>query len=199
MSTGRAGVFFDRDGTLNEEVDFLSTPEQLQLIPGAAAAVRAVNLSGMAACVVSNQSGIARGLFRETDLGPIHEKLESQLARTGARLDSIYYCPHHPTEGIPPYNVDCDCRKPRTGMLRRAERELGIDLRRSYVVGDRLVDVQAGQAVGGKGILVLTGWGARTRGELAAGNVTPDFIAASVQEAVEFILHEDKGETGTND
>ena len=199
MSPGRAAVFFDRDGTLNEEVDFLRSPEQLALIPGAAAAVRAVNLSGMAACVVSNQSGIARGLFREADLGPIHDALARLLAADGAHLDRIYYCPHHPAAGIPPYNIECDCRKPGTGMLRRAERELGIDLRRSFVVGDRLIDVQAGQAAGGKGILVLTGWGTRASAELSAGSVTPDFIAASVREAVEFILHEGKGETGTNE
>jgi D-glycero-D-manno-heptose 1,7-bisphosphate phosphatase len=199
VSAGRAGVFFDRDGTLNEEVEYLSRPEQLSLIPGAAAAVRAVNMSGMAACVISNQSGIGRGLFSEADLGPIHDKLERMLARAGARLDGIYYCPHHPTAGIPPYDVECDCRKPRTGMLRRAEGDLGIDLRRSFVVGDRLIDVQAGQSVGGKGILVLTGWGTRSREEITPGGVMPDFIAASVTEAVEFILHDGKGETETHD
>jgi D-glycero-D-manno-heptose 1,7-bisphosphate phosphatase len=199
VNHGRAAVFFDRDGTLNEEVEFLSRPEQLALIPGAVEAVCAVNRSGMAACVISNQSGIARGLFREADLGPIHDTLARYLGAGGAHLDRIYYCPHHPTAGIPPYNIECDCRKPGTGMLRQAERELGIDLRRSFVVGDRLIDVQAGQAAGGKGILVLTGWGTHARAELSAGVVTPDFIAASVREAVEFILHEGKGETGTNE
>jgi D-glycero-D-manno-heptose 1,7-bisphosphate phosphatase len=199
VNHGRAAVFFDRDGTLNEEMEFLSRPEQLALIPGAAEAVYAVNRSGMAACVISNQSGIARGLFREADLGPIHDTLARFLEAGGAHLDRIYYCPHHPTAGIPPYNIECDCRKPGTGMLRRAERELGIDLRRSFVVGDRLIDVQAGQAAGGKGILVLTGWGTHARAEIIGAGVTPDFIAASVREAVEFILHEGKGETGTNE
>lgn len=199
MNARRAAVFFDRDGTLNEEVEFLSRPEQLVLIPGAATAVREVNDRGMAACIISNQSGVARGILSESDLIPIHEALERELAREGARIDRIYYCPHHPTAGIPPYNTECDCRKPLPGMLRRAEREMGIDLPRSFVVGDRLIDVQAGQAAGARGILVLTGWGTLARDEIGTQRVTPDFIAASVTEAVEFILHEHKGEKRTND
>ena len=199
MSSGRPAVFFDRDGTLNEEVEFLSRPEQLVLIPGAARAVRAVNDSGMICCIISNQSGIARGIFAEADLVPVHAKLERELAREGARIDRIYYCPHHPTAGLPPYNIVCECRKPFPGMLHKAEAELAVDLHRSFVVGDRLIDIQAGQAAGGKGILVLTGWGMHARDEIAASGVTPDFIAASAVEAVEYILHGDKGEKTTDD
>ena len=109
MSSGRPAVFFDRDGTLNEEVEFLSRPGQLVLIPGAARAVRAVNDSGMICCIISNQSGIARGIFAEADLVPVHAKLERELAREGARIDRIYYCPHHPTAGLSPYNIVCEC------------------------------------------------------------------------------------------
>jgi D-glycero-D-manno-heptose 1,7-bisphosphate phosphatase len=190
MSARRAAVFFDRDGTLNEEVEFLSSPQQLRLIPGAAQAVRAVNDRGLAACVISNQSGIARGLFTEEDLVPIHAKLAREMDLEGARIDRIYYCPHHPTLGNPPYNVACDCRKPRPGMLERAGREMALDLPRSFVIGDRLIDVQAAHAVGAGGILVLTGWGTRARDEIKAGDVGPEFIADSVKEAVEYIFHE---------
>jgi len=193
MIPGRPAVFFDRDGTLNEEVEFLSAPEQLRLIPGASEAVRTVNERGFVACVISNQSGVARGLFPESALVPIHAKLVQELGSRGAHLDRIYYCPHHPTEGIPPYNVDCACRKPKPGMLRQAEGELQVDLRRSYVIGDRLADILAGRSVGARGILVLTGYGEIARQESRAQGVLPDFIAASVSEAVEFILHESKG------
>jgi D-glycero-D-manno-heptose 1,7-bisphosphate phosphatase len=193
MTTRRPAVFFDRDGTLNEEVEFLSAPEQLRLIPGAGRAVRAVNENGFLAVVVSNQSGIARGLFTEADLIPIHAKFRQELGASGARIDRIYYCPHHPTAGIPPYRVDCDCRKPRTGMLRRAEEEMGVDLSGSYVIGDRTVDVLAGRNAGAKGILVLTGYGMTAAGECRERGIVPDYIAPSVGEAVNFILNERKG------
>ncbi|HEX7572346.1 MAG TPA: HAD family hydrolase [Bacteroidota bacterium] len=193
MITRRPAVFFDRDGTLNEEVEFLSAPEQVRLIPGAGHAVRAVNENGFLAIVISNQSGIARGLFTEADLIPIHAKFQQELGASGARIDRIYYCPHHPTAGIPPYRVDCDCRKPRPGMLHRAEKEMGVDLSRSYVIGDRIVDVLAGRNAGAKGILVLTGYGTNSVGECREQGVVPDYIAPSVGEAVNFILNERKG------
>ena len=193
MTTLRPAVFFDRDGTLNEEVEFLSAPEQMRLIPGAGLAVRAVNENGFLAVVISNQSGIARGLFTEADLIPIHAKFRHELGACGARIDRIYYCPHHPTAGIPPYRVDCDCRKPRPGMLRRAEEEMGVDLSGSYVIGDRTVDVLAGRNAGAKGILVLTGYGMTAAGECREQGIVPDYIAPSVGEAVNFILNERKG------
>jgi len=193
MTTGRPAVFFDRDGTLNEEVDFLTEPGQLRLIAGAGPAVRAVNQSGLAACVISNQSGIARGLISEADLGPIHDAFRLQLGASGARIDRIYYCPHHPTQGIDPYRVDCECRKPRPGMLHRAARELGLDLPRSYVIGDRIVDVQAARSAGARGILVMTGYGMTALEECRAQGVVPDYIAPSVREAVEFVLKDYRG------
>jgi len=193
MTTGRPAVFFDRDGTLNEEVDFLTEAGQLRLIAGAGSAVRAVNESGIPACVISNQSGIARGLFSEDDLVPIHEAFRRQLGALGARIDRIYYCPHHPTQGIGPYRVECECRKPRPGMLHRAAQDLGLDLSRSYVIGDRIVDVQAAKNVGARGILVLTGYGMTSVEECRAQGVVPDCIAPSVREAVEFVLKDYKG------
>jgi len=198
MTIRRPAVFFDRDGTLNEEVDFLGVPEKLRLIDGAGRAVRAVNENGFLAVVISNQSGIARGLFTEADLIPIHAKFRKDLGVSGARIDRIYYCPHHPTAGIPPYRVDCDCRKPHPGMLHRAEKEMGADLARSYVIGDRIVDVLAGRNAGAKGILVLTGYGASSLEECREQGVVPDHIAPSVADAVDFILKDHKGVSSKN-
>jgi D-glycero-D-manno-heptose 1,7-bisphosphate phosphatase len=183
----RAGVFLDRDGTLNVEIDFLRTPEELELIPGAARAVRTLNELRLPTCVISNQSGVARGYLTEAGLVPIHARLQEELAREGAHIDRIYYCPHHPTEGVAPYNVDCDCRKPKPGMILQGARELGIDPARSYVVGDRLGDMQAGRTVGATTVLVLTGYGMQGREECRRLGVPVDRVAADIVEAVDFI------------
>jgi D-glycero-D-manno-heptose 1,7-bisphosphate phosphatase len=192
VKTTRAGVFFDRDGTLNEDVDFLTHPDQLRIILGAVDAVRKVNQSGMAACIISNQSGIARGIFTESDLAGVHARLIQEFAAGGARFDRIDYCPHHPTAGIAPYRTACDCRKPMPGMLLRAAQSLDLDLSRSYVIGDKMIDVQAGQAVGSSGILVLTGYGVGSMSECRAAGVAPTFIAPTVREAVDFIMETEK-------
>jgi D-glycero-D-manno-heptose 1,7-bisphosphate phosphatase len=188
VTARRAAVFLDRDGTINEEVDFVRTPEELVLIPGAAEAVGRLNRAGMVACVISNQSGVARGFYTEATLAGIHAKLERELAARGGRIDRIYYCPHHPTKGIPPYDVVCECRKPAPGMLQAGAREFDIDLSRSFVVGDRDVDIQVGKAVGAYAILVLTGYGRRTREEIAGTGIVPDFVASDITEAVTHIL-----------
>jgi D-glycero-D-manno-heptose 1,7-bisphosphate phosphatase len=186
----------DRDGTINEEIGYLSSPDHLALIPGAAAAIRALNERGIATCVISNQSGVARGYFPEAALGPIHEALRAALGREGARIDRIYYCPHHPVDGIPPYNVSCDCRKPATGMLRQGARECNADLRRSFTVGDRIVDIQAGKAAGTSTILVLTGYGGESVRECAAAGVVPDLIVDDLAAAVAHILKQLDGPGG---
>ena len=198
MTDGRIGAFLDRDGTINDEVDYLRTPDQLRLIAGAGPAIRSLNDRGILTCVISNQSGVARGLLTEDDLLPIHAKLEGELGRSGARIDRIYYCPHHPTEGKPPYNIECACRKPATGMLLQGAQELGIDLEKSFVVGDRIVDVQAGKAVGAATILVLTGYGTTTVDECRRENVQPDYVVPSIVEAIECILQRANGENATN-
>ena len=194
MSAGRPAVFLDRDGTINEEVDFVRTPEELQLIPGAARAIRRLNESGFVTCVISNQSGIARGFLSERELEDIHEKLQEELRREDARVDRIYYCPHHPTEGKPPYNITCPCRKPNPGMLLAGQAEFSLDLSRSFVVGDRIVDVQVGKAVGATTILVLTGYGRIAAEECKDAGVTPDYVLASLPEAVKIIV----GKNGSN-
>jgi D-glycero-D-manno-heptose 1,7-bisphosphate phosphatase len=191
----RIAAFLDRDGTLNEEVNFVRSPEELEMLPGAADAVRALNDHGIIVCIISNQSGVARGFFTEEDLAPIHAKLERELDRSGARINHIYYCPHHPTEGKPPYNVVCSCRKPGTGMLRQAAEEFDLDLRRSFVVGDRIVDIQAGRAAGATTILVLTGYGPHALQECRTQGIIPDFIAEDITEATRIIMQKTNGET----
>lgn len=192
MGAQRAAVFLDRDGTLNEEVDFLTDPDELVLVPGAGAAVRALNDAGLAAVVVTNQSGIARGLLDEAGLARIHARLAELLAAQGARIDAWYFCPHHPDEGAPPYRGPCECRKPAPGMLVRAARELGLDLRRSWVVGDSLRDLEAGAALGVPGVLVATGKGERERAKLAGRPGPPPHLAADLAAAVRLVLAGDR-------
>jgi D-glycero-D-manno-heptose 1,7-bisphosphate phosphatase len=182
-------VFLDRDGTLNEEVGYINHVARLRMIPRAVAAVRLINRSGLKAVVATNQSGVARGYFPESLVWEVHGVIEHQLKDEGAYLDRIYYCPHLPGGAVEPYNVACECRKPKDGMLRQAVQDLGIDLGRSYVVGDRLKDVEFAHRAGLKGILVLTGYG---RGEaeyvLPASHIRPDFVAEDLYSAVQFIL-----------
>lgn len=184
----RIGVFLDRDGTLNTEVDFLRTPDELEVIAGAPAAVRRLNEQGLITCVISNQSGVARGLLTEETLDEIHARLRAEFEREGAVLDRIYYCPHHPTEGIARYRRDCECRKPRPGMLLKGAEEFRLDLTKCYLVGDSVVDIQAGNAVGATTVLVQTGYGKKSLQTCTEQNIPIGFVAASVVEAVDFIL-----------
>ncbi len=144
----RPAVFVDRDGTLNREVDYLRRVRDLHLLPGTAAAIRRLTAAGFAVVVVTNQSGVARGLVAEETLAAIHRTLEHRLAATGARLAGIYVCPHHPEVGPPSLRKRCHCRKPAPGMVRRAARELDLDLARSYCVGDGPPDLGLAAASG---------------------------------------------------
>ncbi len=191
---GRAAVFFDRDGTLIEDVGYLRNAAGLQMIPGAGKAIRALNERDFLVFVVSNQSGVARELFSEADLVPIHQRLETELARDHARLDRIYYCPHHPTIGKSPYTMSCECRKPQTGMLRRAMEDFPVNPRRAFVVGDKVADMKAGLAAGARTVLVLTGYGPSALQECQSTGLTPDAVRPSVVEAVEFILQQSEGD-----
>jgi len=187
MSEKHAAVFMDRDGTINEEVSFLSRMEQLKLYPQTAEAIRLINAAGMKAVVVTNQSGIARGYFTEDFVRSVHERINELLAAEGARIDGFYVCPHHPVHGQGNYKRDCDCRKPKPGLLMQAAREMNIDLARSYMVGDMLRDVETGKRAGAKAILVCTGYGANiVRTDM------PAFIAEDILEAVRWILEDRK-------
>ncbi|MBU4074344.1 MAG: HAD family hydrolase [Proteobacteria bacterium] len=164
----QAAVFLDRDGTINEEVGYLDRIEKLRLIPGAAEAIRLINKSGMKAVVVTNQSGVARGMFDEGFVHQVNTRLREMLRAEGAFLDGIYFCPHHPTEGRGNYLMSCDCRKPSPGLLLRAEEELRLDLAHSCVIGDTLKDIEAGGRAGAQGILVRTGYGEEAAAELGS-------------------------------
>lgn len=180
-------VFMDRDGTINEEVGYLSRLEQMKLFPRSAEAIRMLNGKGIKVVVVTNQSGVARGYFGEDFVSEAHAFLQERLRQEGAFIDAFYYCPHHPTEGVLPYRRACSCRKPGAGMLLQASRDLHIDLSRSYMVGDMMKDVQAGKKAGTKGILVKTGYGAAEKADEGAA---PDYIAADLLDAVNWILED---------
>jgi len=154
--SGRPAVFLDRDGTLIEDRHYLRNPESVHLLPGVAEAVRKLNATGRAAVVVTNQSGIARGLLTETDYAATARRVDELLEGEGARLDAHYHCPHHPDLSGP-----CACRKPGLLLYRRAAADLGLDLGRSWWVGDRVRDIAAAGAFGGRGLLLLTGAGTR--------------------------------------
>jgi D-glycero-D-manno-heptose 1,7-bisphosphate phosphatase len=171
----REAVFLDRDGTLIEEVNYLSSPEQVRLIPGAADAVRRLNDACVLVVVVTNQAGVARGYFPESRVGEVHARLAALLAEHGAHIDAFYHCPHHPTAGVGAYRVACDCRKPKPGLLLTAARELDIDLSRSWMIGDKLCDAAAGEAAGCRSILVRTGHGRELPTEV---NAVEDLAAA---------------------
>jgi D-glycero-D-manno-heptose 1,7-bisphosphate phosphatase len=185
----RPAVFLDRDGVLIDEAVYLSEAQQVALIPGAAAAVRKLNDAGFAMVVVTNQSGVARGYFPESQVAVVHDHI-SQLLRdeAGARIDRFDHSPFHPDATVLEYKRDSDCRKPKPGMLLRSAATLGLDLPRSWMVGDRRTDLEAGAAAGCRTILVQTGYG--TEQNLSAPDATLKLVAVvpTVVEAVGHIL-----------
>ena len=185
----RPAVFMDRDGTLSHEVGYVNHPSRFRLYPWTVDAVRAINRAGWLAVVVTNQAGVARGYFPEAVLEEVLQRMRTEVEAGGARFDAVYACVHHPSAGQPPYRLACDCRKPRPGMLRRAEEELGADLSRSWVVGDRHGDLQLAWNVGARGALVKSGYGLGELTYLAPGWARPpDLVAENLLEAVERIL-----------
>jgi D-glycero-D-manno-heptose 1,7-bisphosphate phosphatase len=186
---GRRAIIMDRDGTVCDEVGYVNHVDRVRLLPRSAAAIRAANEAGFQTVVVTNQAGVARGYFEESLVEEVHERVRRLLAEQGARLDGIYYCPHHPEVGSPAYRKTCSCRKPSPGMLERARDEMGIDLRASYMIGDSVKDIEAGHRAGATKVLVLTGYG---KGELEhqshAWSVRPDHVAADLASAIDWIL-----------
>ncbi len=185
----RPAAFIDRDGTLTHEVGYVNHPKRLQLLPRSAEAIRRLNVAGIAAVVVTNQAGVARGYFSPDVLEATTAELVAQLKQAGACLDGVYVCPHHPTEGQPPFRAQCECRKPKPGLMLRAATELGLDLSVSTVVGDRPSDLAAAPALGLKGVLVLTGYGlGEWEYRRQSFPVMPDHVAVDLLGAVEWIL-----------
>jgi D-glycero-D-manno-heptose 1,7-bisphosphate phosphatase len=157
LSTGLkhgAAVFLDRDGTLIRDVGYLRRIDELEILPKVPEALRLLREQGFKLVVVTNQSAIARGWLSETELAEIHAALGAKLAHSGARLDAIYYCPHHPAEGEGAYRRQCTCRKPDSGMIQRAAAELGVDPSASYVVGDQKTDVELARRIGATAVLI---------------------------------------------
>ena len=189
MLSSRPAVFLDRDGTINEQMGYINHISRFHLLPGVGRAIARLNRVGLPVIVASNQSGLARGYFPASLLEAVHEKMHRLLAEDAAHVDGIYLCPHHPEAKQEAYRLDCNCRKPKTGLLEQAAREMNLDLKRSYVVGDRWSDLRCGARVGATKILVLTGYG---RGDACyigpEQDVQPDFIAEDLSCAVEWIL-----------
>jgi D-glycero-D-manno-heptose 1,7-bisphosphate phosphatase len=185
----RPALFLDRDGVLNVEVEYLHEPAAVALVPGAAAAVAAVNRRGIPVVIVSNQAGIGRGLYDEAAYRAVQRRLGELLAAEGAHFDADYHCPHHPEHGLGAYRVACACRKPRPGLLLQAARDLGLDLGRSVLVGDKLSDLEAGRAAGCATVLVRTGYGAEVEARCAGSAPPPwDAVHDSLAAALPFIL-----------
>ncbi len=184
-------VFLDRDGTVNAEVGYLSDLNQLKLLPGAGEAIRRLNAAGLKVVLVTNQSGVARGYFTESFVRETHALLGQMLQKEGARFDGVYYCPHHPQAGNSHYTTACDCRKPGTGLIDRAALDLAIDVKMSFVVGDKWSDVELGQRAGARSILVRSGFATDDPGNPRPGHLSdPDFIAYTITEAVDWILQQ---------
>lgn len=186
-------VFLDRDGVLIEDADLLVSQTQVRLIKGAAEAVRSLCFSGYLVVVVSNQTVVARGLATEEDVRAVNDHIQRLLlAEGGVTVDAFYFCPHHPNATLPEYRVVCACRKPRPGMLLGAAVDLGIDLAASFMVGDRMSDVVAGQRAGCRTVLVQSGRHLDPPIEtpdLISLDSRPDFVCANLREAAEWILN----------
>jgi D-glycero-D-manno-heptose 1,7-bisphosphate phosphatase len=182
----RPAVFLDRDGTIAEEVGYLNHASRFRMIPFVAGAIRRLNEAGLPVVVVTNQSGVGRGYFPESVVCFVNELMTQQLTEAGARIDAVYYCPHTSAD-------QCDCRKPKTGMLERAALEHFLDLQHSFVVGDRYGDMELARNVRARAVLVRTGYG---EGELAwhaaKWPVQPDFVAEDLSDAVDWILRQSR-------
>jgi len=178
-------VFLDRDGTINKDVNYLNHPDQVELIAGSAEAVKLLNDNGFMVVVITNQSGVARGIIDEEKLPLIKKRLCSLLKESGAKIDGYYYCPHYPEGKIKKYAIKCDCRKPQPGMLKSAAEDLDIDLGKSYVVGDKICDVELGRNGGAVAIMVKTGYGAA---EAAKCDPPPDYTAENLIDAAQWII-----------
>ncbi len=182
-------VFLDRDGTVNEEVGYLTDLKKLRLITGAGAAIRRLNEAGFKVVLVTNQSGVARGYFPESLVHEAHARLFEMLGSEGARIDAVYYCPHHPKAGNSLYTVECDCRKPKTGLIDKAVKDLDIDVEHSYMVGDKWSDVELAKCAGVFSILVTSGFAPDDPGNKRPEHLqNPDFTASGLMKAAEWII-----------
>lgn len=181
-------VFLDRDGTINEEMGYINHVSRFKIFKFVPEAIKILNNAGYLVIVVTNQSGLARGYFDENLINMLHASLLKKVQKESAKIDAIYFCPHHPTEGIQRYRINCDCRKPKPGMIKQAQKEFDISLNKSIMIGDRYKDVEFGKQLGLKTIMVLTGYGL---GEYTfqrhLWNEQPDLVCNNLLEAAQII------------
>ncbi|MDR0676764.1 MAG: HAD family hydrolase [Elusimicrobiota bacterium] len=189
----KIAVFIDRDGTINREAGYINHESKMELLQNSSKAIKLLNDNNILAIVCTNQSGIARGYFDEKLLEKIHSRMITLLELDSAKIDDIFYCPHHISSAIEKYKKDCNCRKPKTGMLDNAAKKYSIDLQKSYIIGDKYTDVIWGHKARAKSILVLTGYG---QGEYEyqsdSWEEKPDYIAVDLYEACKWILEDIK-------
>ena len=187
MSGLRPAVFLDRDGTLNVDAGYLDRKERLMLFPWSLDSVRLLRRAGYAVVVVTNQSGVGRGMIEESFVEEVHQIIQSRLVDIGEKLDGHYYCPHEPSASIEAFRVDCDCRKPKPGLVTRADRDLGLDVERSIVVGDKWSDIGLAKQTGARGVLVRTGYG-RSQEKNRQEGLSADAVVDTLMDAVNWIL-----------
>lgn len=192
--TGNKTVFLDRDGTINIEKNYLFKTEDFEFIKGSDRAIKLLNDHGYKVIVITNQAGVARGFYSEKEVNKLHKYINQKLERIGAHIDGFYFCPHHPVAGIGFYKRICNCRKPNTGLFEKAARDFNTDIGHSYMIGDNIADIQAGNNFGVRTILVSTGYGKKLREE---GGVKYDYYTANLLSAAEYILERDREESDT--
>jgi D-glycero-D-manno-heptose 1,7-bisphosphate phosphatase len=188
MAPARPAVFLDRDGTMIHDPGYLCRIDELRWYPWTIDAVRLFNRAGFLVFVTTNQGGVGLGLYEESFVHTVHDAMSARMAAAGARIDGWFYCLHHPRAVIDALRVDCDCRKPRPGMVAQAEQRFAIDRARSFVVGDKLTDVGLAASIGGTGVLVRTGHGAEEAARVEGHGLSPALIASNLMEAAAWIL-----------
>jgi len=186
LKSDRKAVFLDRDGTIIKQVELMHSVDELRLLPGAALAINALNQLGFLVVIVTNQPVVARGIIAPKEVDNIHAVLISRLNGKGAKIDAVYFCPHHPEATMPKFRLRCRCRKPEPGMILKGLKKLNINSKKSFIVGDALIDVVAGKKAGLKTILVKTGPG-HARLDEKYKNTKPDFIVKNLTQAVKII------------
>lgn len=191
IKSGRKAVFLDRDGTIIKQVELMHSVEELKLLPGAAQAIGALNKLGFLVVIVTNQPVVARGIIAPKEIDNIHAVLIERLDSKGAKIDAVYFCPHHPEATLPKFRLRCRCRKPEPGMILKGLKKLNINPKKSFMVGDALIDVVAGKKAGLKTILVKTGPG-HARLDEKYKETKPDFTVKNLLQMVEVISFENK-------
>ncbi len=181
----KIAAFIDRDGTINLEIDNLYKIADLTIIPRAAKAIALLNEHKIPAIVITNQPAVARGLITEDELKKIHREIEHRIEKEGGKIDAVYYCPHHPNATLKKYRRCCDCRKPNTGMFKKAALDFDIDLTKSYMIGDSFRDIEAGKTIGATTIALTA-----TRSDFLGS--TPDYLAKNLYEAVKLIIKKER-------